>query len=452
MSTRQKKSFFAGLCLAAVLAFSPTAFAGIMLNGAGALDAPQLQAHDQARSTKGPLCYQITANKLLKTVEFGNGKKMNFTVGFGSGMYHYKGDSGNIVYVMTDRGPNIKGKDSKEIIGENLCKKGKIYPVPGFTPTIYKIELNFKNKSYRILKTIKLEDREGNPVTGLPNPLKVMKTENAYDKYGKPIAFNPEGLDTESIIRLSNGTFWIGEEFAPSLVHVSSDGKILDRLVPYGVKNDISAADYPITEALPHILERRKLNRGIESLGISPDEKYLYFAIQSPLVNPDMNSYKKSRNVRLFKMNLASGKVVGEYVYVTDKAETFTLDHTTKQSKVKVSEMAALGTDKLLVLERVSKVTKLYKVSLSGATNILGPKWDHEATSPSLEELKADSLSSNGIRPLTKHIFLNSTDYPELPEKLEGIALLDNKDVILVNDNDFGIKGEKTIFSQVKIR
>ncbi len=47
-----------------------------------------------------------------------------------------------------------------------------------------------------------------------------------------------------------------------------------------------------------------------------------------------------------------------------------------------------------------------------------------------------------GVKALQKQLVFNSlTDGADLPKKIEGIALLDDKHVALINDNDFAIKG-----------
>jgi hypothetical protein len=56
--------------------------------------------------------------------------------------------------------------------------------------------------------------------SGITNLLS--NTEVAYDTAGNPLPFDPEGLDTEALVRLNDGTFWLGEEYAPSLVHVAA--------------------------------------------------------------------------------------------------------------------------------------------------------------------------------------------------------------------------------------
>ena len=98
------------------------------------------------------------------------------------------------------------------------------------------------------------------------------------------LRFNPNGLDTEDIVRTANGEFWLVDEYSPSLVRVAANGRILARYVPRGLK--LRGAGYPVRETLPSIFRRRQQNRGFEGLGISGDR--LYIALQSPLANPDM--------------------------------------------------------------------------------------------------------------------------------------------------------------------
>jgi hypothetical protein len=217
--------------------------------------------------------------------------------------------------------------------------------------------------------------------------------------------------------------------------------------VPAGVEGDLAAANYRVIGALPAILKKRRLNRGIESLAVDPDEQFLYFMMESPLANPDNTAYKNSRYVRLFKISLRNfdlDSVVGEYIYVLDEPDTFTADNTTQQSDVKVSEMVALDIDKLIILERVTKHTKLYRLSnLDDATNILGTSWDDEAIEPSLE-MQSD-LTAQGITLLDKELVFDSRrDLSDLDSNIEGIALLDDDYLVFINDNDFGIKGVQT--------
>ena len=111
-----------------------------------------------------------------------------------------------------------------------------------------------------------------------------------------PLAYDPNGLDTEGIVRAPDGSFWLVNEWGPSLVHVSARGKVLTRYVPEGLK--LTGADYPVVEALPGVLLHRKTNRGFEGLAQLPGGD-LVMAVQSPLSLPDEDAGAASLTARL---------------------------------------------------------------------------------------------------------------------------------------------------------
>ena len=124
--------------------------------------------------------------------------------------------------------------------------------------------------------------------------------------------------------------------------------------------------------------------------------------MQSPLANPDSDAYKKSANTRLWKIDRATGKVLGEYVYVMDDAASFAADNKKepqKQNAVRMSEMVAIGNDKLLIDERISKTTKFYVDRPRHGDAARCQSFDDEKTSPSLEQMSAADLEAKGIKP-----------------------------------------------------
>jgi hypothetical protein len=262
------------------------------------------------------------------------------------------------------------------------------------------------------------------------------------DLSGKPLPQNPDAVDAESVVPLADGTFWVSEENGPSLLHVAADGKILRRIVPQGTEGDFKAAHYPVDGGLPALLWRRASNRGLESLAITPDNKRLATIIQNPLANPDQDAYKKSKNARLYVLDAATLAVTGEYVYTLDDPQSFRLDPSDKQNDPRISEMMGLGADRFLVLERTDGTTKLYEISLAGATDLHGTAWDGLDTVPSLEQSK--DLAAAKIVPVTKTLRFDSADHPDVPSKIEGLALAGDGSLMMINDSDFGISGEVT--------
>ena len=387
----------------------------------------------------------------LGSVSFEGGKTLELSVGIGSAAFRRPDAPGNLFVTVSDRGPNFPCAEAKEVAGvdsEKLCagiKGGRIYPMPDYSPTIYRIEV--KEGGFRVLQATPITDRDARPVSGMPNPLSKATTETPVDARGQKLERRASAIDAEGIVELADGTFWIGEENAPSILHVGGDGKVVRRLVPAGSEGDFADAGYPVEGRLPAILARRQLNRGIESMAVSPDERFLWFVLQNPLANPDAKAYRAARNTRLFRYDRVEDRLVGEYVYELTAMAEFKGEEGKAQSTARVSELTALDGDRFLVVDRTERTTKIVLIDTRDATNILGSKWDDPATLPSLEQV---ALAETGIVPVTKKIVLDSTAHPELPTKIEGVAFFGDGSLMLINDDDFGIGGRRTSVARVR--
>lgn len=379
---------------------------------------------------------------------FDGGKTLKLTNGIGSGAFHFAKDPDTTVYTVSDRGANFtcddEGHSITGVSSEQMCgaaKGGRVYPLPNYSPSIFKVELSAADKSFKVVETISLKDRDGKPLTGIVNPLTKASTEIPFDGKGNKLSQDPNGVDLEGVVKLTDGSFWVSDENAPGIIHVAADGKVIKRLVPAGSEGDFAKANYAVEGKLPAILVKRQNNRGIESLAMSPDERFLYFIVQNPLANPDGAAYRDAANTRLYKMDRTSETLVGEYVYRLDDFNVYK-DGSKAMNAGRISEMTAMGTDRLLVLERTDKVTRLHEIALDGATNILGSKWDDMATSPTLEQAK--DVAALDIKPTAKTLRLDTNDHPEMPVKLEGLAFLNDGRLLIINDDDFGITGERS--------
>ena len=385
--------------------------------------------------------YDIAAMNIpMGAVTFNGGNDLNASWGLGSGAFA-RADEPNTVYTLTDRGVNINCRDAETVTGAVICPDdasatSKIFPFMDFSPAIVKFTLDQEAGTATVAEVIELKDQNGNGITGLSNLVMPDSGERGFDIDGNEITYTPNGMDTEALVKLADGTFWIGEEYAASLAHIDADGTVLKRLVPAGWEEMFEGAGYEVEAVLPEILQKRYPNRGVESIGVNPDETQLYFIMQNPLANPDKSAYTGSRNVRIFKMEIDNPANIEEYLYVMDMPQTFTADSSSKISDVKISEMLAIGDDEILILERISKTTKFYKINLTGATQV-DATYDDAATEPSLENGDHNAIA------LTKTLVFDSAAYGgTFPTKIEGIAPLGDDKYFLVNDNDFGIYGE----------
>jgi hypothetical protein len=342
--------------------------------------------------------------------------------GIGSDLWHDLGGPRGRFWMLTDRGPNGQIR----VEGANR----RTFPVPEFTPLILRVSTS--GSSIVVEEAIPLVGRSGKPVTGLSNRPEFDETPYDYTALGR-LPFNQSGLDPEGLVRTSRGEFWLAEEYSPSIVQVAANGQVLRRFVPQGVA--LPEADYEVVPSLPAIYARRKGNRGFEGLAISRDERTVYAALQSPLSNPTRATGEASRQTRILAVDTSNGNPVAEWVYRFDPATDF--GARAIPDDMKISGLVWINATTLLVLERTDDVAKLYLVDTGRATNILGTKWDDPATTPSLEAL-ADP-ASEGVAVLPKRLLVDLSLFPEMPGKIEGVAVIDATTIAVANDNDFDI-------------
>jgi Esterase-like activity of phytase len=74
-------------------------------------------------------------------------------------------------------------------------------------------------------------------------------------------------------------------------------------------------------------------------------------------------------------------------------------------------------------------------VDLSKATNILNSKWNDPKTTPSIESL--DDPKTEDVAVLPKSLVVDLSQFSDMPEKIEGVAILDRNTIAVANDNDF---------------
>ncbi|MFG2343287.1 esterase-like activity of phytase family protein [Streptomyces phaeochromogenes] len=401
-----------------VAAGVPLALVAALAVAGTAVGAPSGEARVTGSATLGDIPLGTFSNALLPgTVGDDRGVDLG---GIGSDIYP-AGRKGEF-WTVTDRGPNGQIK----VAGE----KRRTFPVPGFDPAIVKIRVS--GGTVKVLDAIPITTSSGRPVTGLSNQKGRDEAPYSYDAK-TPLSYNPNGLDTEGIVRAEDGSFWLVDEYGPSLIHVSARGKILTRYVPKGL--GLTGADYRVVEALPAVLLHRKINRGFEGLAQLPGGD-LVMAVQSPLSLPDTDAGEASLTTRLLRFSTKKQAVTAEYAYrfdpvnVVDPSEDDT-------SELKISSVVAVGRDRLLVEERTDKAARLQVVKLTRGADILGDKWDDDTTSPSLEQL--DDPAASGVPVLRKRLVVDLGTVKGVPGKIEGVARVDHDTLALINDNDFGM-------------
>ncbi|SDD16938.1 Copper amine oxidase N-terminal domain-containing protein [Paenibacillus sp. UNCCL117] len=372
----------------------------------------------------------------LNAPDLADGIKMSV----GSSLTHLPGDPDNVFYSTADRGPNGEVPVDGEV--------RRTFPLSSYTPSIYKIQVD--KGEIKILETIPLKVNGVDPVsqtaniTGLSNV--ASRDEKPYDKEAKTLlSYDPYGLDIEGIAyNAKDDTFWISEEYGPSIVQVKRDGTIIQRIVPAGMKELLDSPAVPLVDTIPAAYLNRRSNRGMEAVGITPDGKWMFAAMQSPLRNPDKKT-DNSRVLRILKFDLSTLKPVAEYAYVSEDAGQF---QKLAQADIVISDLIAVNETTLLVDERdknageAAQLKRIYLTDLSEATNVLGKYDDAQAADKTLEQMSMDELAQQSIRFPAKRTVLDAVEFGFPFEKIEGISLVNGNVLSILNDNDFGVAGD----------
>lgn len=337
--------------------------------------------------------------------------------GFGSGAAAHPTRKGEF-YVITDRGPNTDFQDGKKFLA------------PNFTPTIMHFKIN-ADGNIEVIKYIKLKNPFGQPITGLPNPAGMGSTgETAYDASGNVLGTDKYGLDSESIVAAADGTFWVSDEYGPHIVHYSADGMEMERISPVGVDTG--------PRKLPAVLAKRRANRGMEGLCMTPDGRTLVGTIQSMMYVPSKALATNKTLTRIVTFDTVTGQTK-QFLY---KQEGGASDS--------VCDITAISNNEFLVIERDGNfgsqggIKKVYRINLSNATDINGPDINAvdgmKVNGKALEQCSWDEITNAGIKTVTKTLAVDlvaKLGYEH--DKFEGIVYLGNNKLAVFNDDDFGV-------------
>ena len=357
-------------------------------------------------------------------------------------------DSGQfVIRLLTDRGPSNKIETARG--------KQRVFLNPAFVPTVLVFDISecSHHKSGGEVKQLRaelqcqfsLQSPSGKVITGRSNGLE--GDDSISNPSGEGLVVpDVNGIDPEGCILNADGTFWLSEEYRPSLLCCESDGTVIKRFIPAGVK--LSESDIKVIDNLPAHYANRRPNRGFESLAVSSDESTIWALMQSPFND---QAAERSGNVRLLGFDVEKEKPMYEYIYrLGDPTAVDFITGGVVPDDGKLCAMVSIGPKNLLVLEQSDDGdAKIYRCKLGGATNVLGDI-------RKIDQVR--DLVQAGVRPIKKTLVADLASLlpsfalditagqwqPEVGEqvaglKLEGLAVLDNKHVILVNDNDFNV-------------
>lgn len=268
----------------------------------------------------------------------------------------------------TDRGPN--GTEFKSTKNEIM----RPFLEPDFRPYWIRFSVNLKSKAVQVIEKISTN------VSGLPNQ---KGDEVPVNVKGLILKQDPVGVDPESICK-SGDSIWMGEEYRPSILKFSIDGKLQKRYTP--------------GKGLPEAFAKRKLNRGLE--GLTCHGGMIYAILQSPL--PDDQNM-----IRMVEFDPTKEIVTREFLYPLDSLEAD-----------KLGDLAVTKDGTFYVIEQNS---------------LTGPQSFH----------KIFSFKLGNLHLLEKKLELDLTKAGfDFADKLEGLIVTDDY-FFVVNDNDFGLTNDK---------
>ncbi|MFC3908036.1 esterase-like activity of phytase family protein [Legionella dresdenensis] len=355
--------------------------------------------------------FELTTVPMIGTTAAGQQIELG---GFSGLRFLGKTADGKLLFLThTDRGPNP----------EFYIDQGKVkrpFPIPDFNPRLVILVVDPINKTLQLRKQIPLKNFVDKLITGLPRS--ATHNEQPVDISGKNIPFDPLGMDLESIDVAGDQSYWMGDEYGPSIAHFSPQGQLIELFSP--------------GKGLPQVLEQRQLNRGFEGLALQGEK--VYALVQSPLDNPkskDERNGKKSKNIRLIEFDSHSKQTTGQFLYLLVDKEADRL-----------GDMVSLGNGRFLVIEQNIKTDehidkKIFLIDLTQATNLEALDNNIIGAGGSLESLTPKEIKAKGIQPVRKQEILNLAALGIKDSKVEGITVVGPNQIALIVDNDFSLDG-----------
>ncbi|MFB9309632.1 glycerophosphoryl diester phosphodiesterase [Agromyces hippuratus] len=221
-------------------------------------------------------------------------------------------------------------------------------------------------------------------------------------------------FDIESVVRAKDGSFWVGEEFGPFLLHFAADGTLLEK--PHPMPGGAKSPQNPYLQAGETPLVRA--SRGFEALASSVNGRYLY-----PIVEGSYADDLDPRRREILEFDTKSGAYTGR-----------TWNYQTDQDANVVGDAFAVRNGVLLLVERddfegEQAVTKrIYEVDLT--------RTDPEGKVEKTLVLDALRIANPGL--LGDGDGYGTGDPFSLPvQSFETVVQLKGGDLLIANDNNY---------------
>lgn len=210
-------------------------------------------------------------------------------------------------------------------------------------------------------------------------------------------------FDVESIVRAPDGSYFIGDEFGPYLLHFDRAGRLLSAPVPLP---DVRAPENPAGS--PNLAS----SKGFEGMAHSPDNRFLYPLLEGTVTGDTAG------DLRMYEFNVARGAYTG-------KRWTYRLDSPSNA----IGDAIPVDANRFLIIERdnsqgdAAALKRIY----------LADRRDRNHDGVLDKTLVVDLLNIanprrlGGFGPVFRFPFTT----------IEDVALLDGRTLAVLNDNNF---------------
>jgi hypothetical protein len=339
-----------------------------------------------------------------------------------SGLHYIPGTDREFLAV-SDRGPNADASSHPNATGPTL-----VFPAPDYAPLITRFKA--ENGAFTVQSIEPILRPDGTPISGLPLPANAGSTGETAWADTTPVVLTPDiwGMDTEGIVEDKDGNLWLCDEYGSSVWHLDGTTyQVIQRYTPFPVEAEDAA--------LPADIGKRRPNRGFEGVAVAPNGK-VYAILQNPAYNPSSAVSFNSRLTRMVEIDPATGEVK---TFVYEMEDDF---GQLRKRDWKVGDLVAVNNHEFLLLEHAERngwnSKNIYKIDIAGATAIDTFSFGGQT----LEQLvDAATLETFGAKTVKKEFFFDLLEagWDLTHDKPEGLTILNDSTIAVVNDNDFGI-------------
>ena len=246
------------------------------------------------------------------------------------------------------------------------------------------------------------------PATGAVDVLGGTTLTDPYGKVPFPLTradrvLTGSDFDVESIVRAPDGSYYIGDEFGPYLLHFDRAGRLLSAPVPLpGVRAPENPAGTPNLAG----------SKGFEGMAHSPDDRFLYPLLEGTVTGDTAG------DLRMYEFDVARGGYTG-------KRWTYRLDNPANA----IGDAIPVDGNRFLIIERdnnqgdAAALKRIY----------LADRRDRNKDGVLDKTLAVDLLTIanprrlGGFGPVFRFPFTT----------IEDVALLDGRTLAVLNDNNF---------------